>query len=66
MPIIKPILENIRELDEVIKPLKCLGCDCIILTDRCHRFCKACLSRRSRSNSYLPRTARVYDLPREL
>lgn len=36
------------------KPLPCLGCGDVILTDRAHRFCKACSER----------NARVFTLPR--
>lgn len=48
-----------RRLNIERKPLKCLGCGRMILTDRCHRFCRVCQRRNRRNQFHLPKLGRI-------
>jgi hypothetical protein len=48
-----------RRLNLERKRLKCLGCGKVIVTDRCHRFCRVCQRRNRRNQYHLPRLARI-------
>ncbi|MDP6358554.1 MAG: hypothetical protein QF473_25775 [Planctomycetota bacterium] len=41
-PRVFPDRYSALRLDHEKKPLPCLGCGKLIMTDRCHRFCKEC------------------------
>ena len=48
-----------RRLNLERKKLKCLGCGRMMITNRCHRFCSACLRRNRRNQWHLPRQASI-------
>lgn len=48
-----------RELNLVRKKMKCLGCSKMIVTDKCHRFCRVCERRNNRKRWHLPRVGKV-------
>ena len=41
------------------KRLKCLGCGRMMVTDRCHHFCRVCQRRNRRGQYYLPKQTRI-------
>ena len=49
--------ESIRLLNLQRKKMNCLGCGRIIVTDRCHRFCRMCIRRNRRNGFYQPKTS---------
>ena len=51
--------QSTRRLNRERKLMRCLGCDRMIKTDRCHRFCRECRRRINRGGLRNPRTARV-------
>ena len=42
------------------KRLPCLACGKVIVTDRCHRFCRVCQRRNLRNGYHLPVRAKAH------
>ncbi len=51
--------DTTRGLNLERKRLKCLGCSRMMVTDRCHRFCRVCQRRNRRNQYHLPKQARI-------
>lgn len=52
-----------RQLNLEKRPLKCLGCGQVFMTDRCHRFCSVCQRRNRRNHYYLPKRCSLARIP---